>query len=74
MNEVSVEIQDKNAEISLGLLGKYGNECINCTQIAYYVDDDLLFKEAGEIMINRRDSTPMLTIKSPIKTGIVESK
>lgn len=65
MAKVTRDIQDKNAHISLRLLSKYDNEFINCTQIAYYVDGNLLFKNTGEIMVNRRDSYPKLQILVP---------
>lgn len=62
---VSTIVEDKNAQIQIELLSKYNSEFISCTQIAYYVDDDLLFKKPGTIMINRRGNYPKLQILSP---------
>ncbi len=72
MAKVSRAIEDQNGNISLDLLGKY-DEYIDCTQIAYYVDDELLFKEAGQIMINRRDNYPKIQILSPNTKDYTES-
>ena len=72
MAKVSIDIQDLNGNISLDLLAKY-DEFIECTQITYYVDGKLLFKEAGKIMINRRDNYPKIQILSPNTGDYTES-
>ena len=64
MAKVSSAIEDQNVNISLNLLSKFG-EFINCTQIMYYVDQEQLFKEAGKIVINRRDNYPKIQILLP---------
>ena len=63
--KVPVEIKEKNADILIGLIDKYGNEFIECSQILYYVNDKLQFKDAGKIMIDRRDNYPKIKILSP---------
>lgn len=73
MARVSYTIEDKNAEILIGVLDKYKSEFIDCTQIAYYVDGILQFKNGGEIMINRRDNYPKLQILSPDTGDYTES-
>ena len=73
MARVSNIVEDRNAEILMGVFGKYNNEYINCVQIAYYVDGELQFKSAGEIMINRRDNYPKLQILSPNTGDYTES-
>lgn len=65
MAKVTMDNEDHNANILLGLLDKHKSEFIDCIQIAYYVDADLLFKTTGKIMINRRDNYPKLQILSP---------
>lgn len=64
MAKVSIEIEDRNAQILMGILNKYDNEFIDCTQIAYCVDGKLQFKNSGKIMINRRGNYPKLQILS----------
>lgn len=73
MGRVSKTVEEKNAEILMWVFDKYKNEFINCTQIAYYVDGELQFKNAGEIMINRRDNYPKLQILSPDTGDYTES-
>ena len=73
MAKVSMEIEDRNAQILMNILDKYDNEFIDCTQIAYYVDGELQFKTSGEIMINRRDNYPKLQILSPNTRDYTES-
>ena len=71
--KVSMEIKDKNASISIGLINKYGNEFIECSQIAYYVNGKMKFKDSGEIMVNRRDNYPKLQILAPNTRDYTES-
>lgn len=74
MARVSRIVEDKNAEILMGILEKHGmNEFIDCFQIMYYVDGQLQFKGSGEIMINRRDNYPKLQILSPSTGDYTES-
>lgn len=64
MNKIPVEIQDENARILVELINKYGNY-VNCPQITYYVDGELLFKSSGKIRIKRNDLYPSVQIQSP---------
>lgn len=73
MAKVAIDIEDRNAQILMGILNKYDNEFIDCTQIAYYVDGELQFKNSGEIMINRRNNYPKLQILSPSTEDYTES-
>ena len=68
-----MEVKDRNSEILIGLLDKYSSEFIDCTQITYYVDGELLFKNSGKIMVNRRDNYPKLQILSPNTGNYTES-
>lgn len=63
--KVSMVIEDKNASISIGLIDKYGDEFIKCSQIAYYVNGEVQIKNSGEIMVDRRDNYPKIKILSP---------
>lgn len=73
MARVTKEVEDRNAEILMGVFDKYNNEYIDCAQIAYYVDEELQFKSAGKIMINRRDNYPKLQILTPDTGDYAES-
>ncbi len=73
MSMISKRVEDKNAEILMGVFDKYKKEFIDCTQIAYYVDEVLQFKNTGRIMINRRDNYPKLQILSPDTGDYTES-
>ena len=72
MANVSTIIQDKNANIALELLEKYG-EFVECKQITYYVNDEQLLKKEGKIMINRRDNYPKIQILKPSIENYTES-
>lgn len=73
MEKVSMEIEDRNAQILIEILNKYNNDFIDCTQIAYYVDGKLQFKDTGKIKINRIDMYPKLQILFPSTGDYTES-
>ena len=75
--KVSADIQDKNALILLETMRRYGkernSEFADCSQIAYYVNDELIFRSLGEVMINRRDRYPKLQIIKPVPDNYTDT-
>ncbi len=58
--------EDKNAQVSLELLGINGrDEYMDCSLIQYYVDNNLHVQGSGKIMINRRENYPCIEILDP---------
>ena len=63
--KVSRITEDRNAEILISLIDKYGNGYIDCSSIKYYVDGEQIFSKPGRIRVNRIDRFPNLKILEP---------